>query len=227
MDIYNSFEVTVCNCVFENNGPVNITKFIPIRGHSGGLSIGFFFRQINRTRLTAVVKDSVFRNNSVEASVSGRQTTSQLLTQFLITGRGGGCAVTVHSVVSVDVVVTGCMFERNSALSYGGGMYMVWIRVSNHTTMITRTSFIENRCPGGAGGLEVGFGRGGAGTGDVANRLFASDLRFLGNQAMYGGGAYVFIGCEYLVCNSSLFHVMLFCPCFSKKNSERCNWQFC
>lgn len=189
----------MCNCVFEDNGPVNINKFMPIRGHSGGLSIGFFFpRPLNRTRLTAVVKDSIFQNNSVHASVSGRQTTSQLLTRFLITGRGGGCAVTAHSVVSVDVLVTGCTFTRNYALSYGGGMYMGWIRVSNHTTMVTHTSFIENECPGGAGGLEIGFGRGARG-GNMVNKLLASDLRFVGNRATYGGGAYVFTGRELLL----------------------------
>lgn len=195
LDIYRSFEVTVCNCIFENNGPVSITKLIPLRGHSGGLSIGFYFLEaLNGTRLTAVVKDCVFRNNSVQASVSGRQTTSQLLSRLLITGRGGGCAITVHSVTSLDVFVTGCIFERNYALSFGGGMYMAWIRVSNHTTTITHTSFIENECPGGAGGLEMGFGMGGPE--DIANKLFGSDLRFVGNRATYGGGAYAFVGCK-------------------------------
>lgn len=196
VDVYNCLEVTVCNCTFENNGPVVITKFVPVRGHSGGLSMGFYFPQQpgNRTKLTAVIQGSVFRNNSVRASVSGRQSTSQLLTRFLITGRGGGCAIIVHSVISVDVVVTGCMFERNFALSFGGGLYMGWIRVSNHTTTITHTSFIENTCPGGAGGLELGFGR--AGPGDTANKFFASDLHFIGNMATYGGGTYVFAACK-------------------------------
>lgn len=206
--MYNCLEVMVCNCTFENNGPVVITKYVPVRGHSGGLSMGFYFQQPgNRTKLTAVVRDCVFRNNTVLASVSGRQSTSQLLTQFLITGRGGGCAITIHSVISVDILVTGCMFERNFALSFGGGLYMGWIRVSNHTTTITDTSFVENVCPGGAGGLELGFGR--AGSGETTNKFFASDLHFIGNMATFGGGTYIFAGCK-LVCILKMLYQFLY-----------------
>lgn len=197
VDIFNSFEVLVHNSLFENNGPVVITKFIPFRGHSAGLSIAFNsfkFKPSNRSKLTALVRDSVFRNNSVHVSVSGRQTTSQLLRRFLVTGRGGGYALVVHSIVSVDVVITGCVFEKNFALSYGGGVFIVWTLVSNHTTTISHTSFIENECSGGAGGIELGFGR--TGPEEKANKLFASDLHFLRNTATYGGGAYVFIACE-------------------------------
>lgn len=146
MDIFNSFEVLVRNNLFENNGPVVITKFIPFRGHSAGLSIAFNsfkFKPSNRSGLTVVVRDSVFRNNSVRASVSSRQTTSQLLKQFLVTGRGGGCVLAVHSIIPVDIIVTGCVFEKNFALSYGGGVFMAWTLVTNHTTSISHTSFIK------------------------------------------------------------------------------------
>lgn len=197
MDIFNTFEVMVCNCVFENNGPVVITKFVPFRGHSAGLSIAFNsfkFKPSNRTQLSAVVRDSVFRNNSARASVSARQTISQHLRQFLVTARGGGCVIIVHSNTLVDVVVTGCMFEKNFALTLGGGIFMIWTFVSNHTTTISQTSFIENESLGGAGGIQIGFGR--AGPEDMANKFYASDLYFSGNTATYGGGAYVFIACK-------------------------------
>jgi hypothetical protein len=208
--VYNCFEITVSNSTFENNGPVTITKFVPIRGHSGGLSIGFYFQEPgNKTELTATIQDSTFRNNSVKASVSGRQSTSQLLTKFLITGRGGGCAVNVHSVISVKVFVSGCVFERNHALSFGGGFYMGWIRVSNHTTNMTDTSFIENMCLGGAGGLELGFG-GAGGSEKIANNFFASNLHFVGNKATYGGGTYIFGGCKY----GCLWTSLCFCKAF-------------
>ena len=194
VDTYNCLEVAVWNCTFENNGPVVITKLFPVRGHSGGLSVGFFFHQpVNRTELTVVIRGSIFRNNTVHASVSGRQSTSQLLTQFLITGRGGGCSVTVFSVISVDVFVTDCLFERNYALSFGGGLYLGWLGGSSHTTRVADSSFIGNECLGGAGGLELGFGTAGS------NRLFASRLLFIGNKATFGGGAYVFAGCKLIV----------------------------
>ena len=41
VDIYNSLETDVQDNIFEHNGPVTINKGIPLRGHSGGLSIGF------------------------------------------------------------------------------------------------------------------------------------------------------------------------------------------
>ena len=198
MDIFNSFEVSVYNCLFENNGPVVISKFVPFRGHSAGLSIAFNsarFKPTNRTQLTAVVRDSVFRNNTVLESVSIRRTTTQLLRRFLATGRGGGYVQSVHSSIAVEATVTGCVFERNFATSYGGGVFMAWTLVSNHTTTISHTSFVDNKCLGGAGGIEIGFGR--TGPENQANRLYASDLHFVGNSATFGGGAYVFLACEY------------------------------
>ena len=193
MDIYNCFDVIVESCIFENNGPVTVSKFVPFRGHSGGLSVAFNFTQpLNRTRLTATISDIIFRNNSASASVSGAQSTTQFLRSSLVPGRGGGCAVVENSKTPLDVLVTRCTFERNSALTYGGGMFMSWSRVSNHTTTITDSSFIENDCPGaGAGGLVIGFDR--SGPDEIADQLLASNVRFIGNTAVYGGGAYVFI----------------------------------
>lgn len=120
-----------------------------------------------------------------------------MLRRFLPTGRGGGCAVNVNSVTSVQVVVNDCVFERNYARSYGGGLYLAWDRVSGHTITLNNTYFIENECPGGAGGLEMGFARGGIES--LGNKVFAYNLHFLRNKATYGGGAYVFIACEFLL----------------------------
>ena len=197
MDILNSLDVLVHDSIFENNGPVTVNKRIQFRGHSGGLSVAFATAApiSGRSELTADIRNTIFRNNSVLASVSSRQTTSQLLRQFLITGRGGGCTFIVHSVTTVVATITGCIFERNSALSYGGAMFLAWTLVFNHTVTIDNTSFIENECPGGAGGLEIGFGF--SGPEERANKLLASNLTFVRNKAAYGGGAYVFIASEF------------------------------
>ena len=197
VDIYNSHDVVISNCTFENNGPVMITKNFAWRGHAGGLSIAFNFlkRVQNRSVLTSIIRDSTFYNNSVRAAVSGRQTTSQLLRRFIPTGRGGGCAVNVNSVTPVHVQVDGCFFERNFALTYGGGLYLAWDITSNHRTTLSNTTFIENESPGGAGGIEMGFARGG--TEDFSNEVYASNLRFIRNKATYGGGVYIFIAGEF------------------------------
>ena len=195
VDIYNSHEVIVSNCTFENNGPARITKFFPWRGHAGGLSVAFnYIQPLNGIRLSVLVRDSYFRNNSVQAAVAGRQTTSQLLRRSLPTGRGGGCAINTNSITSVSVLVHDCVFERNFALTYGGGLYLAWVRASGHRTTINNTLFIENESPGGAGGIELGFARGG--TASEGNQVFAYNLHFVRNRATYGGGVYVFIACE-------------------------------
>ena len=195
MDIYNSYNVVISNSTFENNGPVMITKNFTLRGHAGGLSIAFYFITAQNRSLTAIVRDSTFRNNSVFAAVSGRQTTSQLLRRLIPTERGGGSAITVFSVTSVHVKVEGCVFERNVALTYGGGLFIAWVTVSNHRAILNDTIFIENESLGGAGGLEIGFGKSGADAN--RNEVHASNLQFVRNKAVYGGGVYVFVTCEF------------------------------
>lgn len=207
--MYNSYEVTISNCIFEDNGPVRITKLFPWRGHSGGLSVAFnFIEPLNGINPSASIRDSHFRNNSVRAAVRGRQTTSQLLRRQLPTGRGGGCAVNINSITSVRVLVEGCVFERNFALSYGGGLYFAWDIASGHRSVVNRTDFIENESPGGAGGLEIGFARGGSES--TGNQVFAYNLHFKRNKATYGGGVYVFLAGElvYSLYNSYI-HVMV------------------
>ena len=100
----------------------------------------------------------------------------------------------LNSVTSIDVQVQECRFEKNYALSYGGGLYLAWDRPSGHRTTLNNTAFIENETPGGAGGLELGFARGGNSV--TGNQVFAYNLYFLRNKATYGGGSYVFIACE-------------------------------
>ena len=199
MDVFDSLKVSVHNSLFQDNGPVTINKGMPFRGHSGGLSISFTDKQPVKTHklLIADIRDSIFRNNSVHASKKASQTTSELLRKFMMTGRGGGCAIIMNSVIPVNAKITGCLFEKNFALSYGGGMYLAWTSISDHTTVLANCLFIENECPeGGAGGLEMGFSK--TGPQNQASKLLASDLQFIGNKAAYGGAAYVFIGCKFM-----------------------------
>ena len=91
----------------------------------------------------------------------------------------------------MQVLVDGCVFERNFALSYGGGIYFAWDLASGHRSLVNSTTFIENESPGGAGGLEIGFARGGSASN--GNQVFAYNLRFIRNKATYGGGVYVFL----------------------------------
>ena len=194
------------NCIFEDNGPVTINKFTSIRGHSAGLSVAYFFRQQrNETKLTALIRDSIFRNNSAHASISNRKTSSdQNLGVIILTGRGGGCAVNVLSVVKVDITITGCVFQKNFALTLGGGLYFVSILPSNHSTTLHNCTFIENECQEGGGGLQVAYGF--PGSEETASKFIASDLQFRGNKATYSGGINVLIPCKFLEVHIIILH---------------------
>ena len=196
VDIFNCLEVAVYNCVFEDNGPVTINKLIPMRGHSAGLSVAYFIlQQRNETKLTALIRDNTFRNNSAHPLPSTRRTSSQLLAAILLTGRGGACAVNVYSVVKVDVIITGCTFQRNFALTLGGAMYYLSIPTFNHSTILRNCAFIENKSPGGGGGLQIGYSF--PGSKETASKFIASNLRFIGNTANFSGGINVKLPCEF------------------------------
>ena len=196
MDIYNSYKVAVFNCTFENNGPVNIAKLgYPWRGHSGGLSIASFFNEsLTGIELSVLVRYSRFFNSTSIAPKDRQQTTSQLIQKYLPTGRGGGCIVSVSSVTPVNVEVSDCVFEQNHAMTYAGGLYYLFDKVSGHNASVNRVNFTDNDCDYGAGGMIFFFVEGGSE--EDANQVFANDLYFRGNTATHGGGVYVFIAGE-------------------------------
>ena len=189
----------VLDTVFAHNGPVRVLKLEEYRGHSGGLSVAYNWNDLNETVYPNVtISDCQFYNNSASGpSSSIQQSTSTLLTRLLFTGRGGGAAVIINSPVSVHLHVLNCTFDGNYALSYGGGLYLAWGRVSGHVVVINHTRFIRNRTPGGAGGLEMGFAQGGYE--EDAIRVFAYKCEFIENTATHGGGVYFFSSCESCV----------------------------
>lgn len=192
MDIYNCHNIFIAHCTFENNGPVKTFKTDPWRGHAGGLSIAFNYNEsLDEIELSTTLVNNTFTNNSARPHFDLQQSTSKLLTKFVFTGRGGGCAVNINSHKSVNVSVKNCFFKKNYASAYGGGLYMAFGKVSGHTIMVRDTQFIENQTPGGAGGWEIGFAQ--AGMDSIANQVFALGLLFKNNKASYGGGVYIFI----------------------------------
>lgn len=199
VDIYNCHTVNVMDSRFTHNGPVHVLKLSAYRGHAGGLSIAYNWENVSIAgRPEVTVSGCYFYNNSASGpSSSMQQSTSTLLKKLVFTGRGGGAAINTNSVLSVFVLVFNSTFEENYALSYGGGIYLAWGRVSGHTVIINHTQFIRNRTPGGAGGLEMGFAKGGSN--ENAIRVFAYNCEFIENKATHGGGVYFFSSSELLV----------------------------
>lgn len=54
-------------------------------------------------------------------------------------GRGGGVALIFNSNEPATAQVEDCLFSENSALEFGGGLYVLLDGLSDHTITINRT----------------------------------------------------------------------------------------
>ena len=187
VDIYNSPFVTVTGSTFEHNGPVAIVKNESYRGHSGGLSVGYNDIAEREGGLIQI-SNCTFRNNTSNPSAAVQQSTTQLLQRFVFTGRGGGCAITVNSTFNLSASIESSYFEENSALSFGGGLYIGFSAYSPHTVTVMRSRFVNNSCNSSAGGLQFGFIE--ALTSSITLILESSE--FIQNSAQFGGGVHLF-----------------------------------
>ena len=190
VDFYNCASVTVLDSIFEHNGPASIVKPEPYRGHSGGLSIGYYGAVAGEDGPRAFVSNCTFRNNTSDPNSVAVQSTSDLFQRFAFTGRGGGCAFTISPSTSLTAVVENSTVEGNFARSFGGGLYVGFDGNLNHTVTVNRVLLIRNECPGAAGGLEIGFVQGAAP--DSLNRIFVLHSQFIENRAAFGAGTYFF-----------------------------------
>jgi predicted outer membrane repeat protein len=188
LDLYNCGFIRVTDSVFEHNGPTSIIKQDQYRGHAGGLSIGYNNISVSFGPV-AYVSGCVFRNNTSDPTSDLVQTTSQLVQFSRFTGRGGGCAIPINPLYSLNATVENCLFEQNYAGSFGGGLYINFNGLEHHIVTIRQVQFLRNQAPT-AGGLEVAFVSGGNTGAD--NRLEVYDSNFTENIATFGGGVNIF-----------------------------------
>ena len=186
LDLYNCVFIQVTNSTFEHNGPTSVIKQEQYRGHSGGLSLEF--NEIATAPLV-IVAECTFLNNTSDPTSELMQTLSDVVQSSHFTGRGGGCALLINPLYSLNTTVRDCRFEQNHANSYGGGLYVLFNGIDNHIVTVLRVRFVRNYAPT-AGGLEVGFVSGGNLGADT--RLLAQDSEFIENDANYGGGVVFF-----------------------------------
>lgn len=189
LDLYNCHFATVRDSVFEHNGPASIVKKEPYRGHSGGLSLGYYRITVNGGP-TALVSNCTFRNNTSDPNSAAVQSTSDLFQRFAFTGRGGGCTFTISPSTSLTATVENSTVEDNFARSFGGGLYVGFDGNLNHTVTVDRVRLIRNECPGAAGGLEIGFVQGADPV--SINQIFVLNSEFVENRAGFGAGTYFF-----------------------------------
>ena len=136
------------------------------------------------------VEKCTFRNNTCDPLASVQQSSTQLLQRLAFTGRGGGCSIPVNPSLPLNATLEDCLFEENFARTIGGGLYVAFDGLLDHTVVLNRVRLVRNFCPSTAGGLEVGFVSGSA-EGSVSS-LFAYNTEFIENRAEFGGGLYLF-----------------------------------
>ena len=110
------FEIIVSNCTFYNNSAVpNLT--------------------IQRSRSN--FQQSLFTGNVWEQRSSGL-----LVTKLLNAGRGGGSSVILVSAVPVNVTFEHCTFTKNTALNFGGAVYISTQNLAPHFVTLSNSRFV-------------------------------------------------------------------------------------
>ena len=155
-DIYNPEHLLISNCSFGDNRGTGVIEE-KYRGNTGALAVGFYEMDDGLNNPTVEVRDSNFTNNSA----SNFRSSNDALGEGILVGRGGGMGVWMGEVrYNITVMITGCLFERNIARAYGGGLYLLHHgNPSHHSGVVEHTQFVSNRANLGAGALAcIGLG---------------------------------------------------------------------
>lgn len=191
VDIFNCGYPTITNCTFQHNGPASIIKPQVYRGHSAGLSVAFGHSNSLGYNPRVKISGCTFSNNTVDTHTTVLFTTSRAIQSRTFPGRGGGAAILLYAVDSIDAQIDNCVFADNRASSLGGGLYTLPDGVSNHTITISRSVFIRNSCNGAAGGLLIGFIDPGSLT--RSHSVLVYDSEFTDNFGAIGGAVFISI----------------------------------
>ena len=182
-DIHNCLRVTIHNNTFTNNyGTGIILEFF--RGNTGCVSITY--NQMDTTiNPIVLVTNSTFINNSALAEGNLR------IPDFVFKARGGGLAVFIQQDnVNITTEVLGCLFYKNVAAAYGGGVYALLRGNAAHRILVEETIFESNVAGLGGGGLIlVGVGRSYVGR----NSYDVLKCKFIDNESNVGAGIYTVV----------------------------------
>ena len=190
LDIYNSPHVTITNCTFKHCGHnANVLKTRSYSIHAGAVSIAVdTFTTIISEPPYITVNASTFFNNSAIPSASLSRSTNEIFSQQIFTGRGGGLGMAFNSPDdTIEILLNGCLFEENRVKLWGGGAYIIFGFISNHTATTRQSVFIRNKSSYGAGGFFLGTFSGG-----YPNQFSTSnviDCDFIENTAIHGAGS--------------------------------------
>ena len=95
-----------------------------------------------------------------------------------------------ESQISLNVVITDSIFEKNYARSFGGGIYLLPGGVTSHKMRVQRSRFDSNSAGIGAGGVVVTYINNGPKDDPILVTIVDSNIT--NNWAPFnGGGMYV------------------------------------
>ena len=186
MWLYNVDTFQVENCLFTENTNtrpefnVNLEAGNPISQNAGGLGINF----IDNSRAKVTVHNCMFRDNS--ASVNAINFNDSRPQSYVSFGHGGAMDLRFDSNTSnITVEISNCVFDGNSAIHSGGGIYVSLIHnPRNNHLLIHNSTFINctSQHSGGSVSLQVFVV-------EENNSVLVEDSHFQNCSAREGGGA--------------------------------------
>ena len=143
VNIFNSPNVIVKNCTFDNNTSSSSFTRRPFQSDAGGLSIGYNSRlattSINNVNIT--ITDCSFTNNRAAPPTSFKLSPAEILEYGIFSGRGGGLSIVINITSEIHCTVNNSRFINNFAESLGGAFY---IFISESSTMNQFYKFENN-----------------------------------------------------------------------------------
>ena len=184
LDIFNCHYIIINETVFEHNIGSGMDK-VEYRGNSGAVAVGYNNVPSNPLMLLQVT-NSIFLNNSATATTSF-QTSTNLVTNRVYTGRGGALALYQQYATpnNLTIIIKNCNFINNSAQSYGGAMYLNAI---TNLSLVEKTTISFNTAGIGGGGLAA-----------FHPTISIVQCNITYNRAFAGGGVFIkttVISCE-------------------------------
>jgi hypothetical protein len=186
LDIFNCQDVLFNHTVIEHNNGTGIDTTVSYRGNSGGVAFGYNIPE-NTIKLSRLrVFNSVFRNNTAIA-VSSFQTSSQIIADYIFSGRGGSMAVYSNaSHHNIRVHITDCKYRitlqslMEEVCTLSLQKKLMRSIYSHNDIIIERTQFAGNSAGFGGGGIAL-----------LYPELKIIDCNFTNNSASAGGGIFI------------------------------------
>ena len=147
LNIFNSPNVIVTNCIFDNNTSDGLLTNTPFRASAGGLSISYNSNteELGSMNINIFVSSCTFTNNIATLDLSLRFSINRLFSLNLFSGRGGGLAIIFNVNSTINCSVTDSKFISNTARSLSGGLYtVIGAALSDQTYLFKNNLFSGN-----------------------------------------------------------------------------------